>query len=82
MASAVQPQAEYCVRVARRAVTSRDQRHLILKGLSGWLLADLGQSMAGNEWLDSRQLSRSRRLSRTAGMGHKDPFPPPRLSAG
>ena len=30
---------------------------------------------------DSPQLSRSRRVSRTAGMGHEDQFPPPRLSA-
>ena len=28
------------------------------------------------------QLSRSRRVSRTAGVGHEDALPPPRLSAG
>jgi hypothetical protein len=46
--------------------------------VSAYLVARAGRG----EGPESTRLSRSRRMLRTAGVGHEEQFPPPRLSAG
>jgi len=62
-----------------------------IRRLAAILAADARRSASGErrhrrykdrEGPLSTQLSRSRRVLRTAGMGHEERFPPTRLSAG